>query len=162
MSDPTPTSDPSRDLLRRLEADPAAATMPDPTVLQAWQAMSGELLRLIDHVDEEIDPVVRILGAIVAGFHGIEPDEDTGMSDLFALGAQQRVRLDRLDEQVQGLIGAVTELKGSGKSGVCPVCQGNAEWQELRSDTRARFQRQAPLRRLSAALLPSEPSDTHA
>jgi hypothetical protein len=136
--------------------------MPDPTVLQAWQTMSGELLRLIDHVDEEIDPVVRILGAIVAGFHGIEPDEDTGMSDLFALGAQQRVRLDRLDEQVQGLIGAVTELKGSGKSPVCPVCQGNAEWQELRSDTRARFQRQAPLRRLSAALLPSEPSDTHA
>jgi len=156
------TSAPSRDLLRRLEADPAAATVPDPTVLQAWQAISGELLRLMDHVDEEIDPVVRILGAIVAGFHGIEPDEDTGMSDLFALGAQQRVRLDRLDEQVQELVGAIAELKGSGKAAVCPVCQGNAEWQELRSDTRARFQRQAPLRRLSAALLPSEGSDVRA
>jgi hypothetical protein len=149
-----PVSEASRDLLRQLEADPGAATVPNQIVLQAWQTISRELLRLIDHMDEDVDPVVKTLSALVGGFHGIEPEVDTEMRDLFALGAQQRARVDQLEGQIGDLVSAVAEIKAAVQAPACAGCQGSAEPADLKGDNRERFRRQTQLRRISAAPVP--------
>jgi hypothetical protein len=140
-----PLIEQSRDLLKQLQADPSAAAAPNPILLQTWQSISSELLRLIDHIEGDVDPVLKMLGALVGGFHGIEPEADTEMGELFALGALQRARVDQLEEQIGELTRAVTDLAAAIRPRV-----------DLLSDTQDGYLRQPQLRRLAAAPVPSD------
>jgi diguanylate cyclase (GGDEF)-like protein len=106
-----PDGDKSRELLMRIEAQPESVITVDPSVLDAWRSTSNELLRLGSRVDEQIDPIVKILGSLVSGFHGLQSPAEAEDPDLFEVGARQRARLDRLEKQAHELTQMVDDLK---------------------------------------------------
>lgn len=91
---------PDRDSLPTLDTD----------AVEVWRAVSSELLHLMTRI-EEIDPVVKALGVLEAGFHGVETDVDAATRKLSTVGARQRNRLDRLEDDVARLLDSVERLE---------------------------------------------------
>jgi hypothetical protein len=75
----------------------------DSMLPQPWPVVRSELDRLGCRVDEHIDPAIRVIEAVVAGFHGIGPEADPEMADMFSIGARDRDRISRLEQELRAL-----------------------------------------------------------
>jgi hypothetical protein len=82
----------------------------DMMASEPWVAVRSELDRLVGQVDERIDPAIRVIEAVVAGFHGIDSDADPEMAELFAAGARDRKRILTLEQELGKVRRALEDL----------------------------------------------------